>query len=100
MESVGSNLSLYDDEWSSDNPLWLFYIIAAERSGVSPHQLVVLFKMIYSKEFLVRNTYIYLRKHLCGIVTDIFKFTAEHMPRFNAISVSGYHMLEAGAPPH
>jgi methylmalonyl-CoA mutase len=81
-------------------PIMAFYIIAAERSGVSPHQLAGTIQNDILKEFLVRNTYIYPPEASMRIVTDIFKFTAEHMPRFNAISVSGYHMLEAGAPPH
>ena len=81
-------------------PIMAFFIVAAERTGVSPHQLTGTIQNDILKEFLVRNTYIYPPEASMRLVTDIFKYTAAHMPRFNAISVSGYHMLEAGAPPH
>lgn len=81
-------------------PIMAFYIVAASRNGIKPYQLSGTIQNDILKEFLVRNTYIYPPVESMRLVTDIFKYTSKHMPRFNAISVSGYHMLEAGAPPH
>ncbi len=81
-------------------PILAFYIVAAEEQGIAPHQLSGTIQNDILKEFLVRNTYIYPPLESMRLVTDIFKYTSIHMPRFNPISVSGYHMLEAGAPPH
>ncbi|WP_228350442.1 methylmalonyl-CoA mutase [Rhodocaloribacter litoris] len=78
-------------------PVMAFYIVAAEEQGVRPEQLTGTIQNDILKEFMVRNTYIYPPEPSMRIVGDIFAFTARHMPRFNAISVSGYHMQEAGA---
>jgi len=79
-------------------PIMAFYIIAAEEQGVSPGQLSGTIQNDILKEFMVRNTYIYPPEPSLRIISDIFEYTARHMPRFNSISVSGYHMHEAGAP--
>ena len=79
-------------------PVMAFYIVAAEEQGVTPAQLSGTIQNDILKEFMVRNTYIYPPGPSMRIVSDIFEFTAAHMPRFNSISVSGYHMHEAGAP--
>jgi len=79
-------------------PILAFYIVAAEEQGVSPELLSGTIQNDILKEFMVRNTYIYPPAESMRIVADIFKFTAQHMPRFNSISISGYHMHEAGAP--
>ena len=79
-------------------PIMAFYIVAAEEQGVSTEQLSGTIQNDILKEFMVRNTYIYPPQHSMRIVADIFKFCSEKMPRFNSISVSGYHMHEAGAP--
>ena len=79
-------------------PVMAFYIVAAERQGVPPEQLAGTIQNDILKEFMVRNTYIYPPGPSMRIVADIFAYTAEHMPRFNSISISGYHMHEAGAP--
>src|SRR5690554_1330073 len=79
-------------------PIMAFYIVAAEEQGVSPEQLSGTIQNDILKEFMVRNTYIYPPAHSMRIVGDIFKYTSERMPRFNSISISGYHMHEAGAP--
>ena len=79
-------------------PVMAFYIVAAERQGISPQQLSGTIQNDILKEFMVRNTYIYPPAPSMRIVSDIFAYTAEHMPRFNSISISGYHMHEAGAP--
>ena len=79
-------------------PILAFYIVAAEEQGVSPAQLSGTIQNDILKEFMVRNTYIYPPGPSMRLVGDIFAFTAKHMPRFNSISVSGYHMHEAGAP--
>jgi methylmalonyl-CoA mutase len=79
-------------------PVMAFYIVAAERQGVGPEQLAGTIQNDILKEFMVRNTYIYPPGPSMRIVADIFAYTAEHMPRFNSISISGYHMHEAGAP--
>ena len=79
-------------------PVMAFYIVAAERQGVAPDRLSGTIQNDILKEFMVRNTYIYPPAPSMRIVSDIFAYTAEHMPRFNSISISGYHMHEAGAP--
>ena len=78
-------------------PVMALYIIAAEEQGVAPEQLSGTIQNDILKEFMVRNTYIYPPEPSLRIVSDIFAFCAERMPRFNSISVSGYHMQEAGA---
>jgi methylmalonyl-CoA mutase len=79
-------------------PIMAFYIVAAEEQGVSPEQLSGTIQNDILKEFMVRNTFIYPPEPSMRIIGDIFRYTAENMPRFNSISVSGYHMHEAGAP--
>ena len=79
-------------------PILALYIVAAEEQGVAPAQLTGTIQNDILKEYLVRNTYIYPPAPSMRIIADIFRYTAEHMPRFNSISVSGYHMQEAGAP--
>ena len=81
-------------------PIMAFYIVAAEERGVRPELLSGTIQNDILKEFMVRNTYIYPPQPSIRIVGDIFEYTAHHMPRFNSISVSGYHMHEAGAPAH
>lgn len=78
-------------------PVMAFYIVAAQEQGVKLDQLSGTIQNDILKEFMVRNTYIYPPKYSMRIVADIFKFTAQHMPKFNSISISGYHMHEAGA---
>jgi methylmalonyl-CoA mutase len=78
-------------------PVMAFYIVAAEEQGVSQAQLSGTIQNDILKEFAVRNTYIYPPAPSMRIVADIIAYTSEHMPRFNSISISGYHMLEAGA---
>ncbi len=78
-------------------PVMAFYIVAAEEQGVSPAQLSGTIQNDILKEFMVRNTYIYPPLPSMHIIADIFEYTAQHMPRFNSISISGYHMHEAGA---
>ncbi len=78
-------------------PILAFYIVAAEEQGVPPHLLSGTIQNDILKEFMVRNTYIYPPEQSMRIVADIFKYTAENMPKFNSISISGYHMQEAGA---
>ncbi|WP_425637793.1 methylmalonyl-CoA mutase [Algoriphagus yeomjeoni] len=78
-------------------PILAFYIVAAEEQGVKPEQLSGTIQNDILKEFMVRNTYIYPPQPSMKIIADIFKFTSEHMPKFNSISISGYHMQEAGA---
>ena len=78
-------------------PIMALYIVAAERQGVPPEKLAGTIQNDILKEFLVRNTYIYPPRHSMRIVSDIFAYAAEKMPRFNPISISGYHMQEAGA---
>ncbi len=78
-------------------PIMAFYIVAAEEQGVSPEKLAGTIQNDILKEFMVRNTYIYPPKPSMRIVSDIFEYTSRNMPRFNSISVSGYHMHEAGA---
>lgn len=81
-------------------PVLAFYIVAAEEQGVKPHQLTGTIQNDILKEFMVRNTYIYPPEDSMRIVTDIFRYTSKYMPKFNSISISGYHMHEAGAPAH
>jgi methylmalonyl-CoA mutase len=78
-------------------PIMAFYIVAAEEQGVKPEQLAGTIQNDILKEFMVRNTYIYPPKPSMKIIGDIFEFTSQKMPRFNSISISGYHMQEAGA---
>ncbi len=78
-------------------PCLAFYIVAAEEQGVGPELLSGTIQNDILKEFMVRNTYIYPPEPSMRIVSDIIAYTAEHMPRFNSISISGYHMHEAGA---
>lgn len=78
-------------------PIMAFYIVTAEEQGVSHEQLAGTIQNDILKEFMVRNTYIYPPKPSMRIIGDIFEYTSEHMPKFNSISVSGYHMQEAGA---
>jgi methylmalonyl-CoA mutase len=78
-------------------PCLAFYIVAAEEQGVSPEKLSGTIQNDILKEFMVRNTYIYPPEPSMRIVSDIIAYTAQHMPRFNSISISGYHMHEAGA---
>ena len=78
-------------------PIMAFYIIAAEEQGVSPEQLSGTIQNDILKEFMVRNTYIYPPLPSMRIIADIFEYTSKNMPRFNSISISGYHMHEAGA---
>ncbi|MFZ2865449.1 MAG: methylmalonyl-CoA mutase [Ignavibacteriaceae bacterium] len=78
-------------------PVLAFYIVAAEEQGVKHEQLTGTIQNDILKEYMVRNTYIYPPEMSMKIVADIFKFTARNMPKFNSISVSGYHMQEAGA---
>ncbi|WAT18698.1 methylmalonyl-CoA mutase [Aurantiacibacter sp. MUD11] len=78
-------------------PVMAFYIVAAERQGVSQEQLSGTIQNDILKEFMVRNTYIYPPEPSMRIVSDIIAYTSRHMPRFNSISISGYHMHEAGA---
>ncbi|MFS4416064.1 methylmalonyl-CoA mutase [Maribacter sp. 2307ULW6-5] len=79
-------------------PIMAFYIVAAQEQGVSQEQLAGTIQNDILKEFMVRNTYIYPPKPSMQLVADIFEYTSRHMPKFNSISISGYHMHEAGAP--
>ena len=78
-------------------PILALYVVAAEEQGVAPHQLTGTIQNDILKEFMVRNTYIYPPGPSMRIISDIFGYTSAEMPRFNSISVSGYHMQEAGA---
>lgn len=78
-------------------PIMAFYIVAAEGQGVSPDKLSGTIQNDILKEFMVRNTYIYPPTPSIRIIADIFAYTAKNMPKFNSISISGYHMQEAGA---
>lgn len=78
-------------------PVLAFYIVTAEEQGVPMEKLSGTIQNDILKEFMVRNTYIYPPVHSMRIIADIFKFTSRHMPKFNSISISGYHMQEAGA---
>ncbi len=79
-------------------PIMAFYIVTAEEQGVNISDLSGTIQNDILKEFMVRNTYIYPPKQSMKIISDIFKYTSNHMPKFNSISISGYHMHEAGAP--
>lgn len=81
-------------------PIMAFYIVAAEEQGVAPERLAGTIQNDILKEFMVRNTYIYPPGPSMRIVGDIFRFCSQKMPRFNPISISGYHIHEAGAPAH
>ncbi|MDB2438994.1 methylmalonyl-CoA mutase [Hellea sp.] len=78
-------------------PILALYIAAAEEQGVTQEQLAGTIQNDILKEFMVRNTYIYPPKPSMRIISDIFEHTSQHMPKFNSISISGYHMQEAGA---
>jgi methylmalonyl-CoA mutase len=78
-------------------PVLALYVVAAEEQGVKPEQLAGTIQNDILKEFMVRNTYIYPPQPSMKIIADIFAFTSANMPRFNSISISGYHMQEAGA---
>ncbi|MBW8362462.1 MAG: methylmalonyl-CoA mutase [Kaistella sp.] len=80
-------------------PVLAFYIVAAEEQGVSQDKLSGTIQNDILKEFMVRNTYIYPPTPSMKIIADIFEYTANHIPKFNSISISGYHMQEAGATP-
>jgi methylmalonyl-CoA mutase len=78
-------------------PIMAFYIVAAEEQGVKPEELAGTIQNDILKEFMVRNTYIYPPSPSMRIISDIFSYTSRYMPKFNSISISGYHMQEAGA---
>ncbi|MEP5612626.1 MAG: methylmalonyl-CoA mutase [Cyclobacteriaceae bacterium] len=78
-------------------PILAFYIVAAEEQGISPEKLTGTIQNDILKEFMVRNTYIYPPAPSMRIIADIFSYTSRHMPKYNSISISGYHMHEAGA---
>ncbi len=79
-------------------PVMAFYIVTALEQGARPEELAGTIQNDILKEFMVRNTYIYPPKPSMRIISDIFEYTAKHMPKFNSISISGYHIQEAGAP--
>lgn len=78
-------------------PVMALYVVAAEEQGVKPSQLAGTIQNDILKEFMVRNTYIYPPQPSMRVISDIFAYTSQHMPRFNSISISGYHIQEAGA---
>ena len=78
-------------------PIMAFYIVAAQEQGIKPEALSGTIQNDILKEFMVRNTYIYPPTPSMKIVSDIFEYTSKNMPKFNSISISGYHMQEAGA---
>ena len=78
-------------------PILALYVVAAEEQGVPPEKLAGTIQNDILKEFMVRNTYIYPPKPSMRIISDIFAYTSAHMPKFNSISISGYHIQEAGA---
>jgi methylmalonyl-CoA mutase len=78
-------------------PILAFYIVAAEEQGVKPEQLTGTIQNDILKEYMVRNTYIYPPEASMKAIADIFEYTSKYMPKFNSISISGYHMQEAGA---
>ncbi|PCI63052.1 MAG: methylmalonyl-CoA mutase [Kordiimonadales bacterium] len=78
-------------------PILALYVVAAEEQGVSPEQLTGTIQNDVLKEFMVRNTYIFPPTPSMRIISDIFAYTSQHMPKYNSISISGYHMQEAGA---
>lgn len=79
-------------------PIMAFYIVTAEEQGVTQEKLSGTIQNDILKEYMVRNTYIYPPEMSMKIISDIFKYTSNYMPKFNSISISGYHMQEAGAP--
>ncbi|MBX9972952.1 methylmalonyl-CoA mutase [Cytobacillus firmus] len=79
-------------------PVMAFYIVTAEEQGVSQEKLSGTIQNDILKEYMVRNTYIYPPEMSMKIIADIFEYTSKYMPKFNSISISGYHMQEAGAP--
>ncbi|MDH5160062.1 methylmalonyl-CoA mutase [Heyndrickxia oleronia] len=79
-------------------PILAFYIVTAEEQGVPPEKLAGTIQNDILKEYMVRNTYIYPPEMSMKIIADIFEYTSKKMPKFNSISISGYHMQEAGAP--
>ena len=79
-------------------PIMAFYIVTAEEQGVSQEKLTGTIQNDILKEYMVRNTYIYPPETSMQIIADIFEYTSKNMPKFNSISISGYHMQEAGAP--
>ena len=79
-------------------PIMAFYIVTAEEQGVSQEKLTGTIQNDILKEYMVRNTYIYPPETSMRIIADIFEYTSKYMPKFNSISISGYHMQEAGAP--
>jgi methylmalonyl-CoA mutase len=80
-------------------PILALYILAAQEQGVAPDKLAGTIQNDILKEFMVRNTYIYPPQPSMRLISDIFAYTSAHMPKFNSISISGYHMQEAGATP-
>ena len=78
-------------------PIMAFYIVAAEEQGVTPDKLAGTIQNDILKEYMVRNTYIFPPEMSMKIIADIFEYTSKNMPKFNSISISGYHMQEAGA---
>ncbi len=78
-------------------PIMAFYIVAAEEQGIAPEHLAGTIQNDILKEFMVRNTYIYPPTPSMKIISDIFEYSSQNMPKFNSISISGYHMQEAGA---
>src|ERR1041384_4127240 len=78
-------------------PILALFVVAAEEQGVKPEQLMGTIQNDILKEFMVRNTYIYPPAASMRIISDIFSYTSRHMPKYNSISISGYHMQEAGA---
>ena len=78
-------------------PIMAFYIVAAEEQGVPPEKLAGTIQNDILKEYMVRNTYIFPPEMSMKIIADIFEYTSKNMPKFNSISISGYHMQEAGA---
>ncbi|WP_235715321.1 methylmalonyl-CoA mutase [Halalkalibacter wakoensis] len=78
-------------------PIMAFYIVAAQEQGVAKEKLTGTIQNDILKEYMVRNTYIYPPDASMRIISDIFEYTSQHMPKFNSISISGYHMQEAGA---
>src|SRR5690554_7992074 len=78
-------------------PILAFYIVAAQEQGANLDEMAGTIQNDILKEFMVRNTYIYPPEFSMKIIADIFEFTSQKMPKFNSISISGYHMQEAGA---
>ena len=79
-------------------PILAFYIVTAEEQGVTQDKLSGTIQNDILKEYMVRNTYIYPPEMSMKIIADIFEYTSKYMPKFNSITISGYHMQEAGAP--